>query len=76
MKKYIIELPDDAKTLQDDEGVSYTRDAFEDASRGEVIWCVASDRAEDDPPALAVMISPHRYEELLETEWMYKDLQG
>lgn len=63
------------ETLTDDEGSGYTRDAFEAAYNGGVIYCLASDLGPDDPPCLAVMISPKRYEELLEFEWMYKELQ-
>lgn len=61
-------------TLQDDEGCFYTRAAMEAALRGAEIFCVASDRSDDDPPYLAVMISVERYNDLLETEWMYEDL--
>ncbi|MBO0676840.1 hypothetical protein JRC04_05130 [Mycolicibacterium sp. S2-37] len=56
-------MNEDAYTLMDDEA----------ASQGEVVWCFTTDAMEGAPP-LAVMISPERYNELLEIEWMYQDL--
>lgn len=63
-------------TLLHDEGVDYVRDAFREASEGEVVKCFFSDDSEETGPVVrAVMISPQRYEELLEIEWMYQELQ-
>ncbi|QIG58366.1 hypothetical protein SEA_SKOG_214 [Gordonia phage Skog] len=61
-------LPENAFTLEHDEGVGYTLDAFRAAQSGTVVWCVDGDRADDDPPAMAVMISTRRYAELLDKE--------
>lgn len=67
-------LPDDAETLQDDEGCSYTSDAFRKAADGTPVWCVYGDRAEEDDDAVAVMISCERYDELLDYEFRYQSV--